>query len=109
MRKIYENVEFTQVGYFQSILEEAGIPSFLKNLGASAGMGEIPFIEVFPELWVVNDEDYERAIEVLEPYYQPQAEPVNAPNWSCPSCGVEVEGNFEECWKCGSSRPAAAT
>lgn len=110
MRKIYENADFTQVGYYQSILEEAGIPTFLKNLGASMGMGEIPFVEVYPELWVVNDEDYDRAIDVLEPYYAQHmaAAPVEAmPNWYCSACGVEVEGGFDECWKCGAMRPGA--
>lgn len=110
MRKIYENADFTPVGYFQSILEEAGIPTFLKNMGASMGMGEIPFFEVYPELWVVNDEDYDRAIDVLGPYYAQQRAGPEAPvpNWFCPSCDVEVEGSFEECWKCGASRPGPA-
>jgi hypothetical protein len=104
MRKIYENADFTRVGYFQSILEEAGIPTFLKNLGASMGMGEIPFVEVYPELWIVNDVDYERAIDVLEPYYQHEAEAANAPEWICSACGVEVDGGFDECWKCGAMK-----
>lgn len=105
MRKIYENVDFTSVGYYQSILEEAGIPTFLKNLGSSVGMGEIPFVEVFPELWVVNDEDYDRAMSVLEPYYQPEEPQASLPDWVCGSCGAEVDGSFGECWKCGKERP----
>ena len=25
-------------------------------------------------------------------------------SWICPECGVDVEGNFDRCWKCGLGR-----
>jgi rubrerythrin len=27
-----------------------------------------------------------------------------APAWRCPSCGELVEGQFQACWKCGTSK-----
>lgn len=105
MRKLFDNPDSTKTGYYQSILEEAGIPTFFRDTGAQLGLSEIALPA---ELWVVNDEDYERAIDVLEPYVQPESDPAKLTNWYCPSCGVEVEGNFGECWKCGGMRPAAA-
>jgi hypothetical protein len=27
------------------------------------------------------------------------------PAWTCPGCGEENPGNFEECWKCQRNRP----
>ena len=66
MRKIFEHIEFARVGHYQSILEDAGIATSIKNLGASSGSGEIPFTEVFPELWVNNDDQYDRAMELLD-------------------------------------------
>lgn len=105
MRKVFEHADFAIVGFYQSILEEAGIPTCLKNVDSSAAMGLAPFSEVYPELWVANEVDYERALEVLEPYYQQAAEEAHLPAWRCPSCGAEVEGTFGECWKCGALRP----
>ncbi len=102
LRKIYEHIEFARVGYFQSILEAQGIPTHIKNLGASAASGEVPFMQVYPELWVVNDWEYERALQVLKPYYEvelPEGEP-----WECPACGADVDGNFGECWQCQRER-----
>lgn len=107
MRKIYENPDFTQVGFFQTILEEAGIPTYLKNVG-SPGLSETPFLGDFPELWVVDEEDYDRALAALEPYYQAQAAATEAPPWICAACGAEVDGNFSECWRCQAARPAGA-
>lgn len=107
MRKIYENLEFTRVGHYQSILESEGIRSHLVNIGASASAGEIPFQQVFPELWVVDDAEYERALEVLRPYYCHEF-PVDSP-WTCPACDEAIEGTFGECWNCQTARPDGST
>jgi rubrerythrin len=106
MRKIYEHIEYARVGHFQTILEEAGIPTLVKNLDASVGAGEIPFTEVFPELWVVEDADYDRALALLESY-QPPA-PGLLDDWVCQKCGEAVEKEFGECWNCGTLRPEYA-
>jgi rubrerythrin len=103
MRKIYEHYEYPRVGHFQSILEEAGIPTLIKNLDASSGAGEIPFTEVFPELWVVEDTDYDRALALLETHQPP--DPTHLGDWVCPQCGEAVEKEFGECWNCGTLRP----
>lgn len=26
--------------------------------------------------------------------------------WKCPECGEEVDGQFTNCWQCGTNRPA---
>ena len=46
-------------------LEQAGIRCMIKNQRSSSLAGEIPFTEVFPKLWV-QDEDYDRARRLLE-------------------------------------------
>jgi hypothetical protein len=103
MRKIYENIEFSRVGHYQSILETAGIRTHVKNLGTSFATGEIPFDQTIPELWVVDDDTYAEAMEILLPYHHhdfPEASP-----WTCPVCGEAVEGTFGECWNCQAPRP----
>lgn len=27
--------------------------------------------------------------------------------WRCPECGEEIDAQFTDCWKCGTSRPGA--
>jgi hypothetical protein len=107
MRKIYEHIEFTRVGHYQSILEAEGIRTDLRNLGASSAAGEIPFVQTFPELWVIHDEDYDLAIEILKPYHQQQIP--EATPWICPNCNEVVDGTFGECWSCQTPQPDSET
>ena len=104
MRKIYEHIDFARVGHFQSILEAADIGTHIKNLGAATASGEIPFVQCYPELWVSDDRDYERALKILQPYYDQESAEL-AP-WKCPGCGELVEGEFGQCWNCQTMQPA---
>ena len=46
----------------KGLLEEADIPCLIRNEYLSPG--EAPFIS--PELWILNDEDYPRAREIVD-------------------------------------------
>jgi len=67
-------------------------------------VGEIPFLEAWPELWVA-ELDFDRAQELIETAVH--GEGLAEPLWTCPSCGEEVEGQFTECWNCGHEREPA--
>ena len=101
MIKVFENFDFSRVGQMQSLLESHGIKTFIKNQYASSVMGEVPFVEVVPELYVLAKEDLQRARELLQ-LDLPDQDP--AEDWVCPECGIDVEGNFTRCWKCGTGR-----
>ena len=104
MKKIYEHFDFPKVGHFQSILESAGIRTLLKNETQSSMLrGEVGIRDLFPELWVMDDSQYERAVEILTPLLQEKEAPGEP--WVCPQCGEQVDGNFGECWNCQTERP----
>ncbi|MEO1856740.1 MAG: DUF2007 domain-containing protein [Rubritalea sp.] len=65
MRKVYEDQDMTMVGYYQSLLEDEGIQTLVKNEYASLATGEIPFTQVYPELWVTDEADYERSVDLI--------------------------------------------
>ena len=77
--------------------------SAFRNEHLGSIVGEIPFQEVWPELWVRNDLDYDRALQLLDRATL-EAESPGTP-WRCPSCGTEVEGQFAACWNCGRAPP----
>ena len=106
MRKVFENIDFMKVGHYQSILESSGIPTLVKNLATSSFMGDVPFAEVFPELWVMNEGDYEEAIRLLREHRD--ASPADAQDWICALCGEEVPKEFGQCWNCQTDRPVPA-
>jgi hypothetical protein len=101
--KVYENFNFSRVGQMQSLLEAHGIRTFIRNQYGSSVMGEVPFVEVVPQLFVLEERDIAQALELLKLDLPRAAE---GEDWLCPECGVEVDANFNRCWKCGVERCA---
>ena len=85
----------------QSLLESHGIDTFIRNQFGSSVMGEVPFVEVVPQLFVLKQKDVGRALELLQ---SNQAAENAATDWKCPECGVDVGGQFSHCWQCGCAR-----
>ena len=83
-------------------LAAEGIVCLVRNDELSTALGEIPFIECYPELWVVDDEVYPRARLLLEQWLAEVT--FVQENWCCAECGEILEGQFESCWKCGKER-----
>ena len=97
MIKVYEHFDFSRVGQMQSLLESHGIGTFIRNQYGSSVMGEVPFVEVVPQLYVLRERDVGRA-KVLLQLDMPAED--RAGDWVCPRCGIDVEGQFDRCWKC---------
>ncbi len=102
MRLLYSNENRLIVANFRNIVEAAGIEVTLKNEFAAGGMGGLPPLEVWPELWVVNDADYERATELIERSLSAR----NTAPWRCMNCGEDNDSSFETCWQCGHDQDA---
>jgi hypothetical protein len=100
MKTVYSASTISIVSIFQNILEGHGINCWIKNEFISAGIGQIPPIECWPQLCVDDDDFSEAERIVAEALVVKESTP-----WKCDSCGEEIEGQFTECWKCGSSRP----
>jgi len=101
MKKLYtfDFCERPLAGMYKELLAKEGVDCYIRNEQLSAALGEIPFIECYPELWVVDEEFYPRARMLLDAWL----EPVDhlEPDWICAGCGETVAGNFTTCWACG--------
>ncbi len=91
MKLVYTAENSLLVGNAQNLLEQAGIAVILKNEQLSSGVGELSAIDTWPELWLENEADYSRALEVISPLMS--SEPL--PSWSCMQCGEDNEASFE--------------
>lgn len=90
-------------GMYRDLLEREGVSCLLRNDELSSALGEIPFIECYPELWVIDDEIYPRAKCLLTQWMENGSE--QRPPWTCPECGEPMEGQFNACWQCSHPRP----
>lgn len=82
-------------------LRAAGIRCELRNTSLSGAIGEIPFLECAPQLWIEHDADETRARQIL----QELRRPAHGPAWRCEVCGEFCEPQFGACWQCGAARP----
>ncbi|MFO7982225.1 MAG: DUF2007 domain-containing protein [Desulfuromonadales bacterium] len=94
--------ERPQAGVLKEILSNEGIDCVILNEQLSTAMGEIPFIECYPELWVIDEEVYPRAKMLVEGWLD--TTPEDAGPWICPKCGEHLEGHFGACWYCEFER-----
>ncbi len=100
MKTVYSAPNLSLVSIIQNILDQHGISCWIKNEFLSAGVGDLPPVECWPQL-SVEDDDFAAAERIVEAALTETA----APAWRCNSCGEEIEGQFTECWKCGASCP----
>lgn len=80
-------------------LHQHGIDAFLADAGARNGTQSAGVCEV----WISSEDDLERALEIVDSGSREARERVS-PNWRCGKCGETIEGQFSDCWRCGSSR-----
>lgn len=73
MKKVFSSMMLYEAQLRKDALERAGIECALQNETLSMAMGEIPFTECYPELWV-EDADYERALKALEAFERESAD-----------------------------------
>ena len=92
------------IGHLKNVLATFGIKCVARKLDLISAAGELPPIECWPELWVVDDEKVTKAKRILKKTLAPLASVKRS--WVC-SCGESIEGQFSECWNCGSDRSDA--
>lgn len=98
-------IDGANIEMLKGLLEESEIRCMIRNEYLSSAMGEVPFLESSPELWILKDEDYLRARTLLETWRTTRIE-VTGP-WACAQCGENIEGQFTSCWQCGEERQPA--
>ena len=104
MIKVFEDFDIALVGHYQSVLESNDIATFMKNQFGTSGAGELPFVEVIPQLWVLNEADFDRAATLIDELQDSEKHAAQV-RWVCPQCGTPQEAAFTHCWSCSTARP----
>ncbi|MFN2385940.1 MAG: DUF2007 domain-containing protein [Thermoanaerobaculia bacterium] len=103
MRKVHSALDPLAVANLRNLLLQEGIETEVRTPFLAAASGDVPFTECWSQLWVVDDEDHDRAEELIRRALAPRAG-AGRP-WKCPDCRETVDSQFEACWRCGSARP----
>jgi hypothetical protein len=98
MKKLTSAPSVVTIHHYRNLLAAEGIPSDIRNEHLGSIVGEMPFTDTWPQLWVRNDLDFDRAQQLIDGSLD---EAPGAP-WRCPKCGEDNEGQFAACWNCGT-------
>ena len=101
MKKVFTADNLVTVAHYRNVLESEGIRTEIRNQNLGGVLGEVPFTEVWPQLWV-KPLDAQRALEIIE---AARSEPVAGDPWRCSGCGADNEPQFAACWQCGQPDP----
>lgn len=100
MKKVTSADSLVTINHYKNLLVSEGIAAFIRNEHLGGIVGEMPFQEVWPELWVKNDLDYDRAMQLIDSASIVEESPSAV--WHCTQCNAENEGQFSACWQCGT-------
>jgi len=105
MHKVHTAESLIEIAHLRNLLEAAGIRCEVRNDRLGGVVGEIPFVECWPELWVRDGGDVLRARGMIDESLRPVTD---ASDWTCPSCGELIEAQFAQCWHCAAQPEAGA-
>jgi len=98
--KVYTAGSLQDAHILLGLLRTQGIDARILNASAYGGLGEIPFDQAYPELWLVDPADLGRARIVFEAFDRPVED---APDAVCPACAEQNPASFAVCWHCGTA------
>lgn len=104
MKEVFRHADSVLVGLYQSILEDAGLNTFVGNTGTQQSLvgglvtAIFPLPMFFPTLYVLSDDDYPEAMNILRSIADSSS--LAESEWRCTQCGEAVPGTFTACWKC---------
>ncbi|TNC83100.1 MAG: DUF2007 domain-containing protein [Oleiphilus sp.] len=101
LQRVFAHDNILLVHNIKNILEREGIHCELRNDLMSSAAGEVPPIEVWPEIRV-DEHELSLARSIIEKALNGD---LSATSWMCMTCMEDNAPAFELCWKCGQLRP----
>jgi len=106
MKRVYRAQNLTDAYLLKGVLETQDIKAIVQGDFLWSTRGAVPITtETCPSVWVVDEEDYERAMEIVSDFQSREmAGDSVGEEWICDKCGENNEGQFTECWQCSAER-----
>jgi hypothetical protein len=100
MKRLLQAPNLALATLWADMLGGAGIAASVQRAYASSIAGEIPPDQALPEVWVMDDSQFDAARALLPALRHPPRR-----RWACPGCRELIDGPFEQCWNCGHAMP----
>jgi hypothetical protein len=96
MKLIYTNENRIMVLNIKNVLLSHGLEVTLHNEFASGASGGLAPFDTWPEVWLINDDDFDKAQKIIASI----THEANLDNWQCKQCQEENNQSFDFCWNC---------
>ena len=101
MKRVFRAGSLLEAQLVADTLTSLGIANHILNAYAVGAMGDLPYSQTSPEVWLDDATQEAQAIEAIASLDAPlQADKL------CPHCGETNPGNFLSCWQCQSALAA---
>ncbi len=97
MKKLYTHENRLIVFNFKNVLQGEGIETIVVNEFAGGGAGDLPTFDTWPELWLENEAQFDRADAILQAILHGDTTHF----WYCKGCQEKNDQSFHLCWSCG--------
>jgi len=103
MKRIHNAKHAAEAHLIRGFLESCGIAAVVRGEWLAGGFGALPVDAC--AVWVTDDAQSAEADRLLRDFLQGRIAAAAGGQWQCPRCGETGEGQFTDCWQCGSARP----
>lgn len=101
MKHVYTHDNIVVLQSAKNILMQNDVEAFIKNEHTIANGARHGIENTFLELWIVNNQDFQKAKEIIADRL---TNPSEKPAWTCRKCDEQNDGSFDFCWKCQSEQ-----
>ena len=105
MRKVFSSNEVSETALVRDALVHHGLEVTIQN--EHSGRSAVPGFRPPAEIWVTNDDDYERARQIVVATIATLDSKSDSPPWACSNCREENPQSFDVCWNCGREKGRA--
>ncbi|PLX13436.1 MAG: hypothetical protein C0594_01190 [Marinilabiliales bacterium] len=102
MKLIFSAPQATFIHNLKNILDTYNIDTKILGEHRSIGVGDLPPVQCWIELWVLDDKKESSAMEII--HQAILGSPEEGEMWTCNDCGEKIEPQFTHCWNCGAER-----
>jgi len=100
MKLVYTHENRLMVLNVRNILSDYGIDVVVNKEYASSAAGGLAPIDTWPEVWIVNDDDFDSSMNIISSLDIK----LKAAMWECRECLEMNDETFDYCWKCRSDK-----